>query len=103
LETFRYNDAFALGLEFGKQDAQNTQQVFDNGINKEDVLNYFKELLEIDDSVIATNLGLMLLIETTYQQICRLEGFTLNMLSNYSAEQLFPKEMLDAIKQLKNE
>ena len=97
MESKQLDDAFKLGLEYGNETKGNK-----NNLDKIEVYDILKNLLSIDDNLIANNPNLLNFIENTYMQLNKAENMTMDILRNLKKEDIISPEMVELLKIVKS-
>jgi hypothetical protein len=96
MESKQLDDAFKLGLEYANETEGN------NRLDKIEVYDILKNLLSIDDNLIANNPKLLSFIENTYMQLNKAENMTMDILRNLKKEDIISPELVELLKIVKS-
>jgi hypothetical protein len=96
MESKQLDDAFKLGLEYANEMEGN------NRLDKIEVYDILKNLLSIDDNMLANNPKLLSFIENNYMQLNKTEQMTMDILRNLKKEDIISPEMLELLKIVKS-
>lgn len=96
MESKQLDDAFKLGLEYANEMEGN------NRLDKIEVYDILKNLLSIDDNMLANNPKLLSFIENTYMQLNKAEQMTMDILRNLKKEDIISPELIELLKIVKS-
>jgi len=96
MESKQLDDAFKLGLEYANE------MEWNNRLDKIEVYDILKNLLSIDDNMLANNPKLLSFIENTYMQLNKAEQMTMDILRNLKKEDIISPELIELLKIVKS-